>query len=272
MIVYINGNLVAQEDAKISVFDHGFLYGEGVFETLQTKNKKIFKIDNHINRIFNSSQIIGLLPPLKKEELKDAIEKTVAANDFKESRIRVTITAGNGPIGYDKDCEPNVVIMVQELIKPPEENYTNGVKVISVNAERQLPEAKTTNCLVLSLSKKKASAQNTHEALLINPQGNVTEGTTTNLFLVKNNTVITPNKGILEGVTRSLVLDLVRKQNMNLELRDIKKEELYSADEIFITSTTQQLVPVVEVDGKVIGDGVPGRIQKELSSLFSSLV
>ncbi len=294
MQIYLNGKLVPKEQANISVFDHAFLYGDGVFDTLRTYNKKVFKTDMHITRLYKSAKAIGLTIPLTKEEMKEAIKQTVGANDFPESRIRVMVSRGEGEIALVAQCKPNVIIIVTELKKADPLIYEEGVSVITVKLERPLPEAKTTNCMMQVVARSKANLVNAYEALLVNNENEVTEGATTNVFIVnyaneKNNTknkIITPNKGMLEGVTRHIVVELVKKlqeetkdnennidkkiitEKIELELRPIKKEELYSADEVFITSTTPELVPVVIVDDKVIGNKKLGKIWKLLSEEF----
>jgi len=308
MLTYLNGKLVKKEEAKISVFDHAFLYGDGVFDTLRTYNKKIFKLDMHINRLYKSARIIGFNIPITKDEMKDAIKQTVEANythnnnnhaqnTSAEYRVRVTVSRGEGDIALVTECKPNIVIQVTELKKSAPEIYERGVSVITVKLERPLPEAKTTNCMMQVVAKEKANLVNAYEALLVNNENEVTEGATTNVFIVKyadekenniknngNNIknsenikikVITPNKDVLEGVTRYIVVELIKDlqkdniENIELELRPIKKDELYSADEVFITSTTPELVPVVIVDDKVIGNKKPGKVWKLLSEEFS---
>ncbi len=294
MLIYLNGKLVEKEQANISVFDHAFLYGDGVFDTLRTYNKKVFKTDMHITRLYKSAKSIGLTIPLTKEEMKDAIKQTVAANyvsddnssQSKEFRIRITVSRGEGEIALVAECKPNIVILVTELKKPDKVIYEKGVSVITVKLERPLPEAKTTNCMMQVLARTKANLVNAYEALLVNNENEVTEGATTNVFIVVReeiktgeenkivNKVITPNKDVLEGVTRYIVVELVKDlqrdniENIELELRPVKKDELYSADEVFITSTTPELVPVVVVDDKVIGNKKPGKIWKLLSEEF----
>src|SRR3989338_1052271 len=301
MLIYLNGKLVKKEEAKISVFDHAFLYGDGVFDTLRTYNKKIFKLDMHITRLYKSARIIGFNIPITKDEMKDAIKQTVEANythnnnnpaqnTSAEYRIRVTVSRGEGDISLVAECKPNIVIQVTELKKSAPEIYERGVSVITVKLERPLPEAKTTNCMMQVVAKEKANLVNAYEALLVNNENEVTEGATTNVFIVRyadgksnlKTKVITPNKDMIEGVTRHIVVELVKKlqeetkdneNNMNekieMELRPIKKEELYSADEAFITSTTPELVPVVIVDDRVIGNKKPGKIWKLLNEEFA---
>ena len=289
MLIYLNGKLVKKEEAKISVFDHAFLYGDGVFDTLRTYNKKIFKLDMHINRLFKSARIIGFNIPITKEEMKDAIKQTVEANNsaaVSEFRIRVTVSRGEGDIALVAECKPNIVVQVTELKKSASEIYERGVSVITVKLERPLPEAKTTNCMMQVVAKEKANLVNAYEALLVNNENEVTEGATTNVFIVRyadgksnlKTKVITPNKDVLEGVTRYIVVELIKDlqkenievdgKNIELELRQIKKDELYSADEIFITSTTPELVPVILVDDKFIGNKKPGKVWKLLSEEF----
>ncbi|MBS3158308.1 aminotransferase class IV [Candidatus Woesearchaeota archaeon] len=289
MLIYLNGKLVKKEEAKISVFDHAFLYGDGVFDTLRTYNKKILKLDMHINRLFKSARIIGFNIPITKEEMKDAIKQTVEANNsaaVSEFRIRVTVSRGEGDIALVAECKPNIVVQVTELKKSASEIYERGVSVITVKLERPLPEAKTTNCMMQVVAKEKANLVNAYEALLVNNENEVTEGATTNVFIVRyadgksnlKTKVITPNKDVLEGVTRYIVVELIKDlqkenievdgKNIELELRQIKKDELYSADEIFITSTTPELVPVILVDDKFIGNKKPGKVWKLLSEEF----
>jgi len=271
MKIYINGSIADEKDAKISVFDHGFLYGDGIFETLRAENGKIFRLDMYMTRLYRSAKFIGLEIPLAKEEMKDAVKKTLAANSFMNARIRITVTRGIGDIGYGAKCEPNIVIMVTEQKPYPELIYKEGVKVMTASYERDIPEAKTTNCMMLGILQRKADEVGAHEALLLNKNDEVTEGISTNIFIVKDDAVITPAKGMLEGVTRYILIEQIKASNITIEQRAIKKEELYTADEIFITSTTRKIVPVVEVDGRKISDGKPGKYYVILSQKFSKI-
>lgn len=286
MHIFINNKFYPEKDAKISVFDHGLLYGDGVFETLRTYNGRVFKIDEHIERLFHSAKQINLEIPYKKSELKNAINSAIRKNKVREAYIRVTVTRGTGDIGYASKCIPNLIIIAKKFIPYPKKIYEKGVSVITYNAERFLPKAKSTNCLHLVMAKNEATKKNSFEAILVDNAGFVTEGTVSNVFFVKylkkkismkkffshdknyrDCRIYTPKGNILCGITREVVIEIASRF-IDVEEANIKKGHIPSFDECFLTNTTAEIVPVVKIDDKKIGNGFPGEITKKLMKEF----
>lgn len=281
MLVYLNGELVPKEEAKISVFDHGFLYGDGVFEGIRIYNGRVFKLREHIERLFNSARAIALQPPLSEEELLQATLETVRANNLMEGYIRIVISRGEGDLGLDpqKCPKPNVVIIADKIAIYPPEVYEKGMKIITVSTRRNSPQAlnpniKSLNYLNNILAKIEANRANVPEAIMLSIDGYVAEATGDNIFIVKNKTLITPPLylGALPGITRQTVMELAEKRGIPTEEKPFTLYEVYTADECFLTGTAAEIVPVVEVDGRPIGKGVPGEITLLLMKDFHEYV
>lgn len=270
MYIFINSKFYSEKDANISIFDHGFLYGDGIFETLRTYNGKVFKIDEHLDRIFHSARLIKLEIPLTKNQLKSAITSTIKKNKLKEAYIRLAISRGKGELRYSIKSNPNVVIIAKPFIKYPENVHEKGVSVITYNAERILPKVKSTSCLPLVLAKSEAAKKGCFDALLVDRSGFVTEGTVSNVFFIKENTVYTPKDNILKGITRGIVVKIAKKIAKIKETK-IKKEEIYHFDECFLTNTSAEIAPVNKIDGKIIKNA-PGVITKKLMEEFKKEV
>ncbi|MBI5180927.1 MAG: branched-chain-amino-acid transaminase [Nitrospirae bacterium] len=277
MKVYLNGKIVPKEKALVSVFDHGFLYGDGIYETLMVYNGKIFKIDEHIKRFFQSAKMTGFKMPMTKPQIEAAFYKTLKANNLKEAYIRIQITRGYGDIGLDPALcpKPTVVIIPKDFHGHPEEYYQRGVHVAVVNIRRNHPMAlnpkiKATNFLNNILAKIESLKKKAYEAIMLTIDGYVAEGTICNIFIVKNRTLITPptNIGILEGVTRTLIIKLAKEKGIKVLEKAFKKDALYSANECFLSSTTMEIMPVTRVDNKKIGKGLPGEMTKGLLNSF----
>jgi branched-chain amino acid aminotransferase len=277
MKVYLNGKIVPKEKALVSVLDHGFLYGDGIYETLMVYNGKIFKIDEHIKRFFQSAKMTGFKMPMTKSQIEAAFYKTLKANNLKEAYIRIQITRGYGDIGLDPALcpKPTVVIIPKEFHGHPKEYYQMGVHVAVVNVRRNHPMAlnpkiKATNFLNNILAKIESLNKKAYEAIMLTIDGYVAEGTICNIFIVKDRTLITPptNIGILEGVTRGLIIKLAKEKGIKVLEKAFKKEALYKADECFLSSTTMEIMPVTRVDNKKIGKGSPGEMTKKLLSDF----
>ncbi|MEK6681071.1 MAG: branched-chain-amino-acid transaminase [Nitrospirota bacterium] len=278
MKIYLNGKIVPQEKALISVFDHGFLYGDGIYETLRVYNGQIFKIKDHLKRFFQSARMTSLNLPMTEAEIENALYKTLQANKLKEAYIRIQITRGYGEIGLDPALcpKPTIVIIPKEFHGHPEEFYQKGVSVAVVNIRRNHPLAlnpkiKATNFLNNILAKIESLKKNAYEAIMLTIDGYVAEGTICNIFFVRQGVLITPptNIGILEGVTRDLVIRLAKSKYLRVMMENsFKKEALYNADECFLTSTTMEIMPVTRVDGKKIGNGKPGATTKWLLKGF----
>ncbi len=270
MHIFINGKFYTEKDANISVFDHGLLYGDGIFETLRTYNGKVFKIDEHLDRLSLSARLINLKISLTKEQLKSAIISTIKKNKLKEAYIRLTISRGKGELRYSTDLNPNVVIIAKPFIKYPKNIHEKGVSIITYNAERVLPKIKSTSCLPLVLAKSEAAKKGCFDALLVDRSGFVTEGTVSNVFFVKNGMIYTPKENILKGITRGIVIKIA-KNIAKINEAKIKKQKIYSFDECFLTNTSGEIVPVNKIDGKIIKNA-PGIITKKLMQEFKKEV
>jgi branched-chain amino acid aminotransferase len=281
MLIYLNGKLVPKEEAKVSVFDHGFLYGDGVFEGIRIYNGKIFKLKEHIERLFYSAHAIDLKPPLTQEELIQATVETVRANNLRDGYIRIVISRGEGDLGLDpqKCPNPTVVIIADKIAIYPEEVYKKGMKIITVSTRRNSPQAlnpniKSLNYLNNILAKIEANRANVPEAIMLSIEGYVAEATGDNLFIVKNKNLITPplHLGVLPGITRQTVIELAKERGIITEEKPFTLYDVYTADECFLTGTAAEIVPVVEVDGRKINGGVPGEITLLLMKDFHEYV
>ncbi|MDO8746891.1 MAG: branched-chain-amino-acid transaminase [Thermodesulfovibrionales bacterium] len=261
MHVYINGSLIPESEAKISVFDHGFLYGDGVFETMRAYNGTVFMIEEHIQRLFRSASLIGLDIKRDKDSIKTTVYETISKNSLKDAYIRVTVSRGTGPIGLDPDLckEPAFIIIAEEFREYPAAYYQNGIKTIIAETRRNIKEAinpqiKSLNFLNNILAKIEAKKKNAYEALMLNAQGYLAEGTISNLFFVlsqyEKTVLCMPSLdcGILDGITRNIVLELAQKSSIPTKESKFKKEDIYRASEVFITNTTMEIMPVCAVD------------------------
>ncbi len=281
MYIYLNNSFVPKEEAKVSVFDHGLMYGDGIFETLRSYNGTVFRIDSHIDRLFGSAEMIRLAIPKGKDELKEVIYQSLKINGLKEAYIRLSITRGEGEIGPDPDLckEPTIIVISKPITPYHEEIYRMGVKII-ISAVRRMPaEAldpaiKSLNFLNNILAKISAKDKKAFDALMLNTQGYVTETTTANIFIVKKGVLITPplSSGILKGITRSAIIFISGVIGIDLLEQDILPSDLYKADETFITNTSLEIMPVVKIDRNLIGDGRPGEITRRLLGEYRSLV
>ncbi len=267
MKIYINGKLVDKSSAKISVFDHGLLYGDGVFEGIRSYGGSIFKLDEHLKRLFDSAKAIRLNIPMDEDGLKDAIIKTLKQNGLKDAYIRLVVTRGAGDLGLDpRKCrKPSVIIITDNIALYPKEFYVNGLEIVIANTRRNPkraldPQLKSLNYLNNILGKIEAIKKGVEEAVMLNCDGYVAECTGVNIFIVKDNTVITPNKdsGALNGITQLAVMSLARDDGMAVKERLIKPADLYSADECFLTGTAAEIIPVYKIDGRPIGSGTAG--------------
>lgn len=278
-IVNIDGNLVPPEKAVISVFDRGFLYGDSVYEVVRTYGGVPFELEAHLARLDRSAQLIGLSLPMPLERIGAELRRTVDATGNPESYARVIATRGSGEIGLDPGLarDGRLIIIAKELVTPPPEAYERGVKLALVDRRRNEaldPRAKTGNYLNNVLAMQQAKARGAYEALMLDARGRITEAATANLFLVKAGELSTPPLavGILEGVTRGVVIALARGLGIPVHERELVPDDLFSADEAFITSTTRELVPVVAVwQGEVerpIGSGSPGPLTRRLLQEF----
>jgi len=277
MWVYLNDRFVPKEEAVVSVFDHGFLYGDGVFETLRAYRGRIFQLTEHLARMERSASAVGMALPVTRERLADLARESLTRNQLQEAYVRITVSRGPGEIGLDPAlCKSPTLVVIAKPFEPyPESFYTDGVSVIIAQTRRNPPEAlpphvKSLNFLNNVLAKMEANAAGSHEALLLNYRGEVTEGTTSNVFVVQGQRLRTPavECGLLAGITRGIVLQLAREGGIPVEERRLTVRDLTDAEECFLTNTTQEVLPVTRVDRRSIGDGRPGQITRRLHASF----
>ena len=276
--VSVNGLITGERDAVISVFDHGFLYGEGVYETLRTYDRKPFLYDRHLRRLRRSAELMALPVPFSNDELAAQIEKTVAAAQVPgEAYIRVLLTRGIGDLTYDPAAtpQPSVVIIVKPHVDPPPEVYRDGVTVVIVDIVRNHPGSvnpmiKSNNLMNSALAMQEALRRGGYEAVMRNFKGELTECAVANLFLVRNGAVLTPplSAGLLPGITREYLFEIGRREGVDMREATLRDRDLFEADEAFLTGTTREIVPIVGVNDRVIGNGAPGPITLELLDAF----
>jgi len=260
------GKVYPEDQAKISVFDVGLQRAIGVFETLRTYNGKLFKLDEHLNRLLQSANKLGLEHSWSKPELEERAITTLNKTDFEEATMRITITGGKDQ-GLMEPENPTLIIAVSDLHEYPESFYKEGVKVVTYEGKRTFPDIKTLNYLKGFEAVKKARQKNAHEAIYCQ-NDKVLEGTTSNIFAVKEDIIVTPDKDILEGITRDFVIQMVKEMNYRVEKRELPLPALLSSDEVFLTSTHREILPVVQIDKNQISEGQPGDITQELLEQF----
>lgn len=279
--IFLNGQLVNQEDAKVSVFDHGFLYGDGVFEGIRYYNGKIFQEKQHIDRLWESAKTIDITIPMTKQEVVKAINDTVKVNGFNDAYIRLIVTRGEGNLGLNpKTCKtPSVIVIAQALSLYSADFYEKGIKIVTASTIRNpndscSPRVKSLNYLNNIMAKIEAHYAGCEEAMMLNHKGDVCEGTGDNIFIVKNGKLYTPPRDacILEGVTRNVCLAIGRELGMECYESAFTRHDVYTADECFLTGSAAELIPVVEVDGRVIGDGKPGKVTARILAAFKDFV
>lgn len=280
MKIYLNGDFVEKAEAKISVFDHGFLYGDGAFEGIRAYNRIIFKLEEHVDRLLETMHTLMIELSLSKAQLIEAIVDTLKINNLDDAYIRLIVTRGEGDLGLDpRKCvgKASVIIIVDTITLYSQELYEKGMDIITVPTMRNCPEAlnpqlKSLNYLNNILAKIEANNSGFSEAIMLDHLGYVAECTGDNIFLVKNDMLVTPSQGFLKGITRQTVLDLARKNQINVREGLITRHEVYTADECFLTGTAAEIIPVVKVDGRVIGHGVPGLVTTEMMKMFKNFV
>ena len=280
LIIYLNGSFVPEEDAKVSVFDHGFLYGDGIFEGIRAYHGRVFKLDEHLKRLYESAKSIQLKIGISKEEMQEVVLESLRRNNLNDAYIRLVVSRGKGDLGLDPNkCPKASIICIAAQIKLFEQSmYDQGLEVATVAIRRNNPDSlnpriKSLNYLNNIMAKLESIQAGVIEAIMLTQDGYVAEGTADNIFMVRNNVLMTPplSAGILEGVTRNSVIDLARELGMNVKEELFTRHDLYTADECFLTGTAAELIPVIKVDGRVIGDGVPGPAFKQLLEAFRAL-
>jgi branched-chain amino acid aminotransferase len=279
--VYINGKLYDKQDAKISVYDHGLLYGDGVFEGIRAYSGRVFRLKEHVDRLYESAISIHLKIPMARAEMASAIVETLAVNKLVDAYIRVVVTRGSGSLGLDprKTTDPQIIIITDAISLYPPELYQNGLKIVTAGTMRNHPSAlnpriKSLNYLNNIMAKVEGTNAGCLEALMLNHKGEVAECTGDNIFIVRRKALHTPpiDAGILEGITREAVIGLAREAGVEVHERTMDRHDIYTADECFLTGTAAEVIPVVECDGRSIGAGKPGPITLDLLERFHALV
>jgi len=281
MKIYIDGKFYKKEDAKVSVFDHGLLYGDGVFEGIRSYSRLVFKLKEHIDRLFESAKSIMLNIPLSKDQVIKAVIATLKENKLNDAYIRLIVTRGEGDLGLDpRRCKgkATIIIIADKIALYPKEIYREGLKIVTVPTIRNLPEAlnpqiKSLNYLNNILAKIEAANSGCDEAIMLDSLGYVAECTGDNIFIVKDNHLYTPPQcmGTLRGITRDAVIEVAKRLRIGVHEHVITRHEVYISDECFLTGTAAEIVPVVMVDGRVIGSGKPSKTTLRLIGKFKEI-
>jgi len=280
MLIYLDGNLVPKEEAKVSVFDHGYLYGDGVFEGIRVYDGNVFRLKEHIDRLYESAKTIAMQIPLTPEEMTRATLDTIAANNRRDAYIRLVVSRGYGDLGIDpaNTKKPTIVIIVADIALYPAELYEKGVNLVTASVRRIPlqcldPRIKSLNYLNNIMAKMEARRAGAPEAVMLNYHGRVAECTADNIFILKDGTLKPPAQleGALGGITRGAVMDLATEAGIPCIKTHLGLHDLYNADECFLTGTGAEIMPVIEIDGRRIGNGKPGRVTGQLLDAFRAL-
>ncbi|MFN9605288.1 MAG: branched-chain-amino-acid transaminase [Planctomycetota bacterium] len=279
--IYINGTYYDKENAKISVYDHGLLSGDGIFEGMRSYSGKVFRLREHMDRLYESARAICLQIPISKEQMEADVMETLRRNNLNDAYIRLVVTRGAGSLGLDpnRTSNPQVIIIADHIALYPAEYYESGLKIITASTIRNHPAAlspriKSLNYLNNIMAKIEGQQAGCVEALMLNHKGEVAECTGDNIFIVKREQLLTPPKdaGILEGITRNAVLGLARSLDIPAHELSLTRHDLLVADECFLTGSAAEVIPVISIDGRPIGDGKVGPITKKLMTEFKALV
>ena len=279
--VYIDGEYFAKEDAKINVYDHGLLYGDGVFEGMRAYHGVVFRHAEHIDRLYKSAKSICLNIPISQQEMMDAVNATLKINGLEDAYIRLVVTRGVGGLGLDPNrCErPSIIIITDKIALYPEEFYQQGLEIVTASTMRMpanvtSARVKSLNYLNSIMAKLEGLAAGCSEAMMLNHKGEVAECTGDNIFIVSNGVIYTPptTADLLGGITRHAVIDLAKEAGIPIFELPFTRHDVYTADECFLTGSAAELIPVVKVDGRSIGDGKPGPITAEIRRLFREMI
>jgi len=280
-IVFMNDRLVPEDEARVSVFDHGLLYGDGVFEGMRSYSGRVFRLDAHIDRLWESAQAICLKIPMTQDAVARAVNDTLAANGLADGYVRLLVTRGAGTLGLDpnRTKDPQVIVIADTISLYPREHYEKGLRIVTAATQRTQPAAlspriKSLNYLNNIMAKLEGLQAGCVEALMLNHKGEVAECTGDNVFVVRKGLLLTPppDAGILEGITRGAVMELARSAGIDCREATLTRHDLYTAEECFLTGTAAEVIPVVEIDGRSIGSGRPGPVTAQLLAAFHALV
>ncbi len=272
-LIYIDGEYYKKEDARISVYDHGLLYGDGVFEGIRIYKSMVFRLRDHIERLFQSARAIRLSIPLTPDDMEKAVSDTVKLSKKEDGYVRLVVTRGEGSLGIDpvKCKRATVIIIVDDIQLYPAEYYKKGIKMITASSRRISPDSldpriKSLNYLNNIMAKIEATNSGCQEAVMLNREGYVAECTADNIFIVRDESLLTPlgSKGALNGITKNEVIRIAQKKGIGTKEAELTQYDLYNSDECFLTGTGAEVIPVVEIDGRVIGNGTPGEITQRL--------
>ena len=278
--IYISGKFYAKEDAKISVYDHGLLYGDGIFEGLRSYGGKVFRLQEHLVRLYESAKAIWLTIPISIEQMTKDVNETLKVNNLSDAYIRLVVTRGSGSLGLDpnRTSDPQVIIIADKITLYPPEFYEKGLDIITASTIRNHPAAlspriKSLNYLNNILAKIEGLRAGCIEALMLNSKGEVAVCTCDNIFLVRHKQLLTPpiDAGILEGVTREAVIEAARAAGMEVREIPLTRHDVYVADEVFLTGTAAEVIPVVKIDNRAIGNGEPGPVTRDLMKRFREM-
>jgi branched-chain amino acid aminotransferase len=278
--IYIDGKFFAESDAKISVFDHGLLYGDGIFEGIRFYNGRVFRLEEHLDRLWDSARSICLEIPMSVPAMSEAVLETIRQNDLRDGYIRLVVTRGVGNLGLNPaQCKcPSVIIIAATIALYPPEIYTRGLTVVTCATRRTSPSAlnpavKSLNYLNNVMARIEANLAGADEALMLNEAGNVAECTADNVFVIKHGKIFTPPiaAGALRGITRAVVFEIAAELGIKITETDITRHDVFIADECFLTGTAAELIPVIKADGRVIGNGKPGPISMRMISRFREI-
>jgi len=281
MKIYLDGEIVPEEEAKVSVFDHGLLYGDGIFEGIRFYSGRVFKLDEHVDRLFDSAKAILLEIPMSRDEMATACLETIRANGLTNGYIRLIVTRGKGSLGLSTlSCKrASVIIIAADIALYPKEKYETGLKVITCATRRTTPASlspmvKSLNYLNNVMGKMEAQAQNAEEGLMLNEQGYVAECTGDNVFIVKHGKVVTPpvSAGGLRGITRDIAIEILEEFEIDWREDNLTRYDIFTADECFLTGTAAEVIAAVELDGRLIGDGKPGALTNRLVERYREIV
>jgi branched-chain amino acid aminotransferase len=278
--IYVDGTFFAEQDAKVSVFDHGLLYGDGIFEGIRFYNGRVFRLEQHLERLWDSARSICLEIPMSISEMTDAVLETIRQNDLRDGYIRLVVTRGVGNLGLNPaQCKrPSVIIIAATIALYPPEFYTKGLTVVTCATRRTSPSSlnpavKSLNYLNNVMARIEANLAGADEALMLNEAGNVSECTADNVFVIKHGQIFTPpiSAGALRGITRGVVFELAAELGVRISETEITRHDVFIADECFLTGTAAEIIPVIKADGRVIGNGAPGPISTRMIARFREI-